>query len=538
MWRSGIERIRRLLESDVDARWFLVGWLVLLPAFLAPLFATPILPSLDGPFHLAIADMLAKSGDASPYAAFYQPRVWPVPPALPWAVLALLGKVVSGTTAMRVLVGLYVATLPLGVASFARSSGGAASPALLAFPLAYNLALHYGFLGYVLSLPALFGMLACTAALLRSGKIETAVLLAFCALVLFGLHLETYAIGLVAAIAMIALSRTSSRLIAAIAFAPSIVLLVSWHAGTPWLRGPAHRTLGDAWSALVATRRAEIGDRSIVSDLASRIAAIPTHLLRGFRDGADEIASYALLAIVLVLVASLISPRLRAEKNHPLARARPCLLAIAFAGYLVLPHHFDAYEAMSVAPRLAPLVLCAAIASIPLRITNAIASKVLYGATLALGLAYSAVLVREYRAFAVETADFQSVVMQVPAGGRVVGLVFDGESSVMEIDSIVRGLPSAYVALRPAPSSMVALRYCGMRHFPCVPRAAVPAPDPWAPEAFDVTNGFPFFDYVLARGTWPASLPHEGLVEIARSGSWVAYRTPRSRSMTPSPELR
>jgi hypothetical protein len=139
------------------------------------------------------------------------------------------------------------------------------------------------------------------------------------------------------------------------------------------------------------------------------------------------------------------------------------------------------------------------------------------------------VLVREYRAFALEVADFRSVVARVPAGGRVVGLVFDAESNVMNVESILCGLPSLYVALRPAPSNMVALRYCGMRHFPCEPHApAPPAPDPWNPSAFDAPAGLAFFDYVLVRGRAPdAVLPPERVVEIARSGVWIAYRPRR-----------
>jgi hypothetical protein len=144
-------------------------------------------------------------------------------------------------------------------------------------------------------------------------------------------------------------------------------------------------------------------------------------------------------------------------------------------------------------------------------------------------LAFAGVVVRNYQAYAREIADFQKVLAHVPEGKRVVGLVFDAESKVMDVDSIFRGVPSLYVALNPAPSSMVALRYCGMRHFPCSPVSAidaVPAPDPWVPGRFDAKAGFAFFDYILARGRAPKEiLPRKRIRKIAAQGAWTAFET-------------
>lgn len=529
---------RRWSIADCDARAFVMGYALLLPAFLMPLFVTPVLPSLDGPFHLAMADMLGKaSNDASPYADFYSPRLWPVPPALPWATLALLGQILSLPSALKLLVGVYIAALPLAVAAFTRCLGGAAVPALLAFPLTYNIGLHYGFLGYTFSLPILFVMLGHAARLLdqKSRPLCSTALLAASSSLLYGFHLETYGIGLIAALALLATARSSPlrRSLTVASLLPSVVLFAAWHVSTPYLRGPAQRTLADAFSALVATRKAEVAG-SWTSEVLGRLAAIPTHLLRGFRDGSDQIASVAVLLVVLAYAILALKPMFRTAPNHPLRWARPTLFVIALVAYIALPHHFDAYEAMSVAPRLAPLVVAAALAALPLRALSSRAApsrvlRVLYAAVLIVGLTFAAVLVREYRAFARETADFHKVLARVPKGGRVVGLVFDAESKVMNVDSIFRGLPSLYVALMPAPSSMVALRYCGMRHFPCLPTAraaSVPAPNPWTPDQFEVPAALAFFDYVLVRGRVPkALLPTRHVIKIAKRGAWSAYRS-------------
>ncbi|HJX52751.1 MAG TPA: hypothetical protein VJ801_08305, partial [Polyangia bacterium] len=48
--------------SEPDAKVFGVCFLLLLPLYCAPLFVTEILPGLDLPLHLALADMLGKRG--------------------------------------------------------------------------------------------------------------------------------------------------------------------------------------------------------------------------------------------------------------------------------------------------------------------------------------------------------------------------------------------------------------------------------------------------------------------------------------------
>ena len=62
--------------------------------------------------------------------------------------------------AHKAIVAAYVAALPLAAASLLAACRRSRVPALLAFPLAYNLALHYGFISFALSLPLLLVLLA------------------------------------------------------------------------------------------------------------------------------------------------------------------------------------------------------------------------------------------------------------------------------------------------------------------------------------------------------------------------------------------
>ncbi|MFO0668636.1 MAG: hypothetical protein U0235_03265 [Polyangiaceae bacterium] len=477
-----------------EASIFGAAYAILLVAFLWPLFATPVLPGLDLPFHRAIADMLDKAGDpASPYSAFYVPRLWPAPPALSWIFVAVAAKV-SSPFAIHIVVGLYVAALPLAVAAYARALGGSMLAGLVAFPLAYNLGLHYGFLGYALSLPALFAMLALATRAARSerGLGTSAAILAGAACVLYGLHLETYVLGLAVAVATAALAGGPQRARAwtIASLAPSMVLAAAWNVATPYASGPPQRGVIVLLAALVSTRRAELAAQGTLTDLQRHLEGIPIHLLRGFRDGLDVQASYALLALLAVWAGFAVA---RARGRAVCARdvaLRAALPLGAFAAYFLLPHHFDDFEAMSISPRLVPLFVLALVATIPAPMPDAGRDGLtaLHIVTAAGLLAYGIILHSRYGAFGDELADLVAVIREVPPGERVVGLLDGAESRVMKVDSVLLSIPSSYVALRAGPGSMVPLRYCGMRHVPCslTARAAtLPSTNPWAPSAFD-----------------------------------------------------
>jgi hypothetical protein len=143
---------------------------------------------------------------------------------------------------------------------------------------------------------------------------------------------------------------------------------------------------------------------------------------------------------------------------------------------------------------------------------------------------YAYDLVRHYRYYDAEVADFDAVVRKTPPGGRALGLVFDRHSRVMRIESALVGLPHLYPAMRPAPGSMVPLHYCGMRHMPCrvlTPPKPLPAPSAWSPAGLQPEAAVDFFDYFFVR--LPPHRPIFGealnrLELIAQQGSWLVYR--------------
>ncbi len=536
------DRFHFLKRLDADARTFGIGYLLLLPFYLAPLLVTRFLPGLDLPFHLAMADMLSKQGEASnPYQPFYQGGFDVAPYAAHYLALRGFGLVMPLMAAHKLIVALYVAAFPLAAALLLDAGGRSRVPALLAFPLAYNLSLHYGFVSFAISVPVMLTLLACLARFLDEpetnfwlggGAAGAAVLLFLC-------HLQNFLFGLCAALTFLVFGRYAwrRRLLGMATLLPATGLLLIWH----WTREFTAPAAGDrrswtyVWEVFRARRQIETLGRPWIDETTDRLQILPIHLLRGFTDKVDVLAAklvlivlagYLLLGIVALL-----------ERKGPSFRPRLRVAGlVVFAGalgaYLMLPHHLPEYELMTFYPRFSVLAVVAALLLIPAslrRLGGLCRPLVLLPALLVTG-GYGFELIRHYRYYDREVADFDAVVKKVPPGGRAMGLVYDRNSRVMRIESALIGLPNLYPALRPGPSTMVPLQYCGMRHMPCrmtAPPKFPPAPSVWSPAGLQPDPAIDYFDYFFVRLPPYRPIFGEGLSRLellAQEGSWLVYR--------------
>jgi hypothetical protein len=551
-----LKDLKAWIESaEPDARVFAAGYLVLLPLYLAPLLVTPFLPGLDLPFHLSMADMLSKAGHPdSPYARFYDGVPMLAPYAAHYLALWLLGKVVMLTTAHKIIIALYVAGLPLAASSLLGVCERSRIPALLAFPLAYNLTLHYGFVSSALSLPVVMLLLAQMTRFLLweplrfrpgrrrlywhwAGAAGAAVLLFLC-------HLQNFLYGVAAALAFVLFCRASwqRRLLGAAALLPSVAALLWWK-GHSLPGDPVQdkrNTVSYVWSTLKAARLADMGGvRRLGIDVLDRLYDLPGHALRSFTDGVDVRACRTLM--MLILLYGCLGLLARAFERSRLAE-RPARMVVAcwvaFGGavfaYLALPHHLPAFDLMTFFPRFAPLAVAMMLPLVPAelkRFGGGLRWLLLFPALLMCGL-YGRELVRHYDLYGDELADYVAVLAKAEPGHKAVSLVFDRRSRVMRTESPFVGQGDLYAVAKPAPASMTPLWYCGMRHIPCRARpdlAKLPAPPPWEPNKFDPDRAVPFFDYFFARSP-PASGAtlfgrYQSAVElVAHQGTWWLWR--------------
>jgi len=541
-------RLRRwlvdgLFMTNADARVFGACFLVLLPLYWAPLFVTVILPGLDLPFHLAVADMLGKRGSAaSPYAAFYEGSLRLAPYAAHYFMLVALGKVMNLLLAHKLIVALYIAAMPLSTASLLVACGRSRVPALLAFPLAYNLTLHYGFISFALSLPVLMLLLAQVVKHLHSepGQLRRSWLwTAALAVFLFLCHLQNflYGVGAVLAFALLAPLPWRRRLLGASTLLPAIAALAYWRLIGSVANAVANPTFDYTWGLIKRHRLKDLGKRTFLHDFGSRLWVLPGHAMRSFSDQVDTAACRALLLVIAVyLIAGLVAWRLLPAPSsaRPRLRMWPALLVAfvaALAAYLILPHHLAELELMTFFPRFAVLVVLMAIALIPAglgRVRGWLRLLVPVPAVILCAI-YGYQLIVHYRLYGKETADFVEVMRKTPPGGKAMGVVFSRGSKVMRIESAFLGLPDFYVAMRSAPGSMAPLSYCGMRHMPCTRKpAGADLPNPWKPQDIQPSNSVPIFDYFFVHSP-PANAnpfgPYQDSMEVlAQKGTWTVYR--------------
>jgi len=536
-----------LVSGKVPERWLFWGcYALLLPFFLAPLFATRLLPGLDLSFHLAAADMLSKVGRAgSPYTDYFEGGLRIAPYAAHFVALIGLGKFMSLLAAHKLIIMVYVAGLPLAMASLLTACRRSRIPALLAFPLAYNLTLHYGFVSFALSLPVVLWLLATITRLAHSDPGRTLVwrwfYAAAVACLLYLCHLQNFLYGVCAALAFAVLSAASIRrkLVAVTALAPAFAGLAYWHLTSPPVAGQAKLTASLAWSFLKRHRLDDLGHQRLLDELWHRVLLIPSHAMRAF---VDDINVPACRGLFLIMAAYVVAGALawpspgEAREPRALRKRRMRLAGVvgflgALAAYLALPHHLHELELMTFYPRFSVMVLLMFLVLVPaglVRLRGIFALLVPLPA-LVFGILYGQQLYRHYRAYGVEVAGFVDVAEKTPPGGKALGLVFDRRSTVMQVESAIIGLPGFYPAMRPALGSMVPPAYCGLRHMPC--RAKVAAdffPSPWEPAKFVPAKMLPIFDYYFVRSLPPGFdlfRGYHGMVELlAQSGNWAVFR--------------
>ena len=517
-----------------SAARFAIAYGVLAPLYLAPLFATRFLPALDLPHHLAIADALAKAASPdSPYAKLYLVHLRPAPFDAHFVALVALSSWMSLSTAAKLLVGLQVLALPLACARLLAASGRSAVPALLAFPLGYAMPVHYGLLAFVLAVPVLVWVLA-EAADERAWTHRPwrqAAILAAVLLLLFFIHLEAYALGLVAAVLAVATHRLprARRALGLVAAVPSLAVFLLYV--MPPTRDGAPPSASVAHAFLAATLQ-ELREEGLLGRLASRARGLPVHLLRGFTDGADVRASYAFFAIVLGIALSAWRMRVAdGPRDRPRFGAAACLGLAALGAYFLLPHHVDPH-AHSIYPRFALVLAVTALLAIPARLSRAhpraldlVAALLVFAAVL-----HAGILRREYAAFGRELADFETLIEALPPGHASGGLVFDPDSRVMNVVGILWGVPAYYATERRAPRTSTYLYSCQQPHLPCRlrdPDTPPVLPHFTRPETFDARRALEDVDLLLVRGG-PAAGTIFG-AETARvrlaaeAGTWRAF---------------
>lgn len=530
-----------------EGQWLWLGYLLLLPLYLLPLCMTRFLPGLDLPLHLSLIDAVLKSGQTiSPQHELYQAQFTPSGYFAYYFLLAQLAKWMPIQLAHRIVMGGAIALLPLACARLLKSYGTSRLPSLMAFPLAYNMPLHYGFVSFACSIPILVLFLSQLILVLSREQSlrKDAPYLAGLGVLLYLSHIQTYGLALFLTLCLSLLPEFpwQRRIVAVCAVLPSVLLLGVWQSGGIFQsveRAPTKNLLyvmKEFWHARVHELHTPL---QYLIDPLRRLLLFQVHLLRGFMDRSDQVmANVFLLSLgVYVGLGLLIQRRERqhvpGHRQTRLARWLPGLLAIG--AYLGLPHHIPEFQ--TIFPRFAIVAAVLAFPFIPQALGRCPSSWLRGLTLLSLGPSclYGMTLSMEYHRFDRELADFGAVLDAMPPGGKTLGLVYGDKSSrILSAGATLVNLPAYYPIERRSAQSLVPIVFCGAPGSPCKTKPgakALPAVDQWRPEVFPIAESVSYFDYFLTHAAPPQPLLFGRFADrvelLATAGKWSVYRRKR-----------
>jgi hypothetical protein len=546
------------LDSLDERTLFWIGYAALLPLYLLPLLVTRFLPGLDLPLHLSLVDAVAKSmTEGTPQHALYEAHFSPSGYFAYYFLLYQLGKLCSLQLAHRLIIGVTIAALPLACLRLSRALGIASFPSLLAFPLAYNMPLHYGFVSFACSIPIMVFFVAQTTVVLRAQRlipIDIGLLSAL-GLLLYLCHVQTYGLSLVIACALCLVpgSLWSARVAVFLSILPSLIVLYMWQSkgifSADLALSVAQAPRKGLWYSLQSFLHARLSELSspsrLLIDPLYRLFLFQVHLLRGFTDFSDQVMSNVFLIALAVLIGlgHVVGRKHRQDVGTPFPplalRLLPPLLALG--AYLALPHHIAEFQ--TIYPRFAILSAVLSFSLIPpaLRSVPRLLFRRLFVLCAAASLLYALLLTRNYYRYGRELADFATVLDATPSGGKAVGWVFGGGvSRVLSSGAQLANLPAYYSIERRSSHSMVAITFCGAPGSLCRKKsdaARIPLLDSFHPEHTPLGDAVAYFDYFITYAApldWrPLELQKDELAPLATAGLWTVYRKNPNVSMGP-----
>jgi hypothetical protein len=499
-WAAGIRG--RVIGGVADDPIFSALFALLAVVFLLPLAVTRILPLQDAPGHLAVVQIwrhldvpgpMSESfravGQLSPYLTYY-------------CLLRALGTVMSLEAAQKLLLAVYVVSLPASLAYTLARFGHDRRYSLLSFALVYNTSLIYGFIPNVIALPLFVLSLGLLRSYLDRPSLGREIGVAVLVLLVFLTHLLLAgALALAIPIVFFSRVRTWREVLRRGLFALPTALLGSW-----WVM----HSMGQGRPA---------GIRIPPAANMPWFLQWTNDVLLG---AADEIALLAVAASWL-LGAAFSAP---APSERSLPRGH---WALGVAGMLVLttafflpkhtttPVYHWATNCRFVVPALL-LLLGGLPAGLRGRRVWVLAPGL--AGTLWLG----GNLIASFRQFDALVAPLDAVIAAIPERKRVLPLTYD------ERDGIHQGFTLRQVLFYYEIRKLGYVPYLA-EPYPAVTwkAAATPHPSHFRPTDFDYQRHGQYYDYFLATfppgqepgPTFPGAGTHVRLV--ARGGRFAAY---------------
>jgi hypothetical protein len=519
--------IAALLAASVVAfsAWFILG----------PLFSARYPPITDLPFHAAESAIFAHYTDPSfHFREQFELHPLAVPYVSMYAIAAILMRVTSALTAIKIAGAVMLALLPAGLAVLFHGMKKTPLLGVVGLALAFCTLTHWGFLNFVGAV-GLFCMAVGLAMLVVDRPTpRRRVALAATMLALFFTHIFRFPFAVAGVIgAAIVLAPITGRIRPVLApLVPSLALFAIW------------------WFVRPPALEAGLGPLAVHPE---RLGEVRTLLASGFHDPEEARAfagvertffEVALVALGLAAVTRFVrySPRDWAHAAASTFVVVAC--AAVFLGlFLTLPMQMGLW--WYVYPREATAAVFVALAAFPDLPKSAWLRAPLLVVLMLPLVGVARMVEKNYALFDRATADFDRVTEALPMAPKLLYLVFDHKGSTrqsspfMHLPAYVQAEKGGWLSFHFAVWGTSPVRY----RSPSEPGAVVPPPVPlrweWTPQVFDVKRHGPFFDWFLVRAERsPDSLfkRDPSIAEVSHAGTFWLYRRRPTRSTAPAPE--
>ena len=464
-------------------------------------------PLQDLPFHLATIRIIKSFHDpAFGFDRDFVLTLGRTQYVVYYLLAALFSSVVGLIGANVILVSIYLGGTMLALRDLLRALGKDERLCLFVVPVLVNILFVYGLLQFLFGIPVMLWALATAVRHFEKPTGGTTLLLTILALVLFYSHVFPFGIFVIGFVAMFPWESPRRWFQAALPTLPALGVVVWWLAFT------------EAGKLVFAAATKNEKDPHKLPDAA--ILDLPNWFTNVFHDNTDEYVLIALVVLVLMTLGLSAGDR---DRSKPVARRYFVLPVLCVLLYFILP---EGHGYIWLIAQRFPLLF--AITSIPLlRMPTGSRGAAVMIASLALAGASTINTCQHFVKFErEEVGDIDGAIDAIPPRSRVCALIYDRGSSTMTNQPFLHF--GSYYQMEKG--GVVEFTYAGYAHWPVdfKPGHYPPPGGParlrweWTPEQVPITEVYPYYDYVLTRGS--GFRPPPGTYHASwRGGRWTVW---------------
>jgi hypothetical protein len=476
--------VQRLLSTRPSAST--VFYIVLAILVSAPAWIVKHPPLQDLPFHLATMRIIRSFHDpAYGFDRDFVLTLGRTQYVVYYLLAALLSTVMGLIAANIVLMSAYLGGTVLALRALLRALGKDERLCVLVVPVLINILFVYGLLQFLFGIPVMLWALAVAVRHFERPTTASGGLLAVLAVVLFYSHVFPFGIFVIGFLAMFPWE-TPSRWMRSVAPALPALAIVLW-----WL------VFTEAGRLVFGAATDNGRDPHKTPDAA--IIDLPNWFTNVFHDNSDE---FTLIALVLLVVATLGLSQGDSDVTRPVARRFVLLPLACVVLYFVLP---EGHGYIWLISQRFPFLF--AVTAIPLlRMPRGGRGHLVFGASLLLAGVATVNTCRHFIKFEQdEVGDIDEAIAAMAPRSHVCALIYDRGSSTM-INQPFLHFGSYYQLEK---GGVIEYTYAGYAHWPVdFKRGHYPPPGgparqrwEWTPEQVPMSEVYPYYDYVLTRGS-------------------------------------